>query len=145
MGATDHMICSPFLYYFAPKSFNASINLPKGITVPTSHIVTVCLSNTLFLYNVLCVPTFSFNLLSISKLTKQSNLCLTFTASHCMLQHPSIKKMMGFFLRKQCWTCLPHLFSSTNQWSTTKSKYSTIQKNQQNWTHTNSPTGLLLW
>ncbi|XP_022864769.1 uncharacterized protein LOC111384684 [Olea europaea var. sylvestris] len=84
-GATDHMICSPHLYHSTPKQINASINLLNGTTVSATHIGTVHLTDSIFLHNVLCVPHFSFNLLSISKLTKQSNLSLTFTASCCLL------------------------------------------------------------
>ncbi|KAL6324331.1 hypothetical protein AAG906_012577 [Vitis piasezkii] len=40
-GATDHMICLPFLYHSTPKPINASINLPNGTTVPTTHIGTI--------------------------------------------------------------------------------------------------------
>ena len=46
-----------------------SVRLPNGDVAKVTHIGTVQLSSTLILENVLCIPTFSFNLVSISKLT----------------------------------------------------------------------------
>lgn len=100
-GCNNHMICSPLFYYFTPKPIKASINLPNGITILATYIGSACLSNTLFLHNVLCIPKFLFNLLFVFKLTKQSNLCLTFSASHHNLQDQSIKKKVRISFEKE--------------------------------------------
>ena len=46
------------------------VQLPNGELAQVTHIGTVVLSSSLILKNVLCVPSFSFNLLSISSLTQ---------------------------------------------------------------------------
>ena len=45
------------------------VELPNGETTMVTHIGSICLSKTLILTNVLCVPSFSFNLLSVSQST----------------------------------------------------------------------------
>ena len=51
-----------------------SIKLPNGDVARVTHIGTDQLSSTLILENVLCIPTFSFNLISISKLTQSPSV-----------------------------------------------------------------------
>ena len=68
-GATDHMVHSIHLLSSITFLVHISVKLPNGDIVQVTHIGTVKLSTTLTLDNVLCVPTFSFNLISISKLT----------------------------------------------------------------------------
>ena len=45
------------------------VELPNSETTMVTHIGSICLSKTLILTNVLCVPSFSFNLLSVSQST----------------------------------------------------------------------------
>ena len=139
-SATNHMICSHLLYSSTPKPVTNSINLPNGQTVPALYIGTVSLSSTLHLHNVLCVPNFSFNLLSVSKLTKESNLCLSFFDSHCLLQDQSMKKMIGIAYEKQGLYYLPQASSKANscqhnQFNPTPISASIITRNQPNLWH----------
>ena len=77
-GATDHIIHSTSLFTNVTSSLSSFMHLPNGEKVLVIHIGTVQLTPTLILENVICVPTFSFNLISVSKLTKFLSCCLVF-------------------------------------------------------------------
>ena len=51
-----------------------SVRLPNGDMAKVTHVGTVQVSPTLLLENVLCIPSFSCNLISICKLTQTSRL-----------------------------------------------------------------------
>lgn len=95
MGATDHMVCSLSLLSTITATINATVKLPTGDHILVSHIGTVVISNTLTLHNVLCIPDFSFNLISASKLVSSHNCCLIFLSSFCFIQDLSTWKMIG--------------------------------------------------
>ena len=44
---------------------------------------------------MLCVPTFTFNLISVSKLTKSLSCCLVFLYHYCFIQDLTCWKMIG--------------------------------------------------
>lgn len=69
-GATDHM-CSHKHLMSNLRSLNypVHISIPNGNFLKVTHIGSVVLSPTLTLQNVLFVPNFHYNLLSVSKLT----------------------------------------------------------------------------
>jgi hypothetical protein len=67
-GATDHMV---YLISFLTTIISVvakHVRLPNGDLAAVTHMGSVKLSTTLTLTNVLCVPSFSFNLISVSKL-----------------------------------------------------------------------------
>ena len=43
-GATDHMICCPFLYSSITTTISSSVKLPNGAAIPVTHIGVVHLS-----------------------------------------------------------------------------------------------------
>lgn len=55
----------------------------------------IVLNETLVLHNVLYVPGFSFNLLSISHLTNHSSFDVTFLSTHCVLHDRLTKTVIG--------------------------------------------------
>ena len=59
----------------------------------------VCLPN-MTLKSVLHVPKLTYNLLSVSKLTKDLNCVVTFFSSHCEFQDRSSGKMIGIAEKK---------------------------------------------
>uniref|UniRef100_A0A2N9GKR9 Integrase catalytic domain-containing protein n=1 Tax=Fagus sylvatica TaxID=28930 RepID=A0A2N9GKR9_FAGSY len=63
-GATDHMVCSISCLSTVTSTIQAIVELPNGNMVPVTHIGTVKLSSSLILTDVLCVPSFHFNLIS---------------------------------------------------------------------------------
>ena len=66
-------------------TLNTHVNLPNGETALVTHIGTVQISEKLILYNVLCVPSFIFNLLSVSQLAKSILYCLIFFGNLCFI------------------------------------------------------------
>ena len=74
-GATDHIVHSIHLFTEF-TTVSCVVALPNGETAMVTYIGSITLSSTLILHNVLCVPSFSFNLLSVSQLTKSCSCCL---------------------------------------------------------------------
>ena len=85
-GATDHMVHS--ISYLTKITFVAhiSVKIPNGVFVLATHVGQVQLSCDLILDNVLCVPSFSFNLISIGKLTHYLRCCCIFLSQFCFIQ-----------------------------------------------------------
>lgn len=67
-GATDHIVCSSTLLTSITSTTHAFVQLSNRSRVEVTHIGIVKLSGSIILTGVLCVPSFTFNLLSISKL-----------------------------------------------------------------------------
>lgn len=66
-GAMNHI--TPFVNHLNNAvPFTSTLHLPNGATAEVISVGTVMLSSDIVLQNVLCVPEFSYNLLSISKL-----------------------------------------------------------------------------
>ena len=64
--ATDHMVHSISVFSSITSLSNTYVYLPNGERALVTHIGTIHLTEKLILHNVLCVPSFSFNLISIS-------------------------------------------------------------------------------
>jgi len=86
-GATDHMINSISLFTSITSTISTKVKPPNGQFALVTHIDTVRISAHLTLTNVLCVPSFSFNLLSVSKLIRSFNYCFLFFANYCFIQN----------------------------------------------------------
>jgi hypothetical protein len=80
-GATDHMICIVSLFTTITVVVSRTVRLPNGQSASVTHIGTVRISESFILTDVLCVPSFSFNLISVSKLIKMMHCCLIFFVS----------------------------------------------------------------
>ncbi|KAK6125100.1 hypothetical protein DH2020_041164 [Rehmannia glutinosa] len=86
-GASKHMCASPSLMQnLVPISSPVSDCLPDGTTKVVTHSGQVAISSGLLLHDVLLVPSFKYNLLSIAQLTQQSHLKCSFFPSHCLIQ-----------------------------------------------------------
>jgi hypothetical protein len=78
-GATDHMISTVSLFTSIIAIISSHVKLPNGNYATITHIGTIQLSEHLILHDVLHVPSFSFNMISASKLIKSLkslNCCL---------------------------------------------------------------------
>ena len=84
--ATNHMVHSVLVFSFIACVSNSHVYLPNGEKVLVTHIGTVHLIETLILTDVLCVPSFTFNLISISQLNKSKYCCPIFLGSFCFFQ-----------------------------------------------------------
>lgn len=85
-GATDPMVHSITLLTKITSVAHISVKLPNGESVFFTHIGQVQLSTDLILDNVLCIPSFSFNLISIGKLTHHLKCCCVFLSHFCFAQ-----------------------------------------------------------
>ena len=82
IGATDHIVHSVHLFTEF-TTVSCVVALPNGEIAMVTHIGSITLSSILILHNVLCVPSFSFNLLSVSQLTKSCSCCLVYLSNFC--------------------------------------------------------------
>lgn len=92
-GATDHIVFDLEMLYDT-TTLNSQLHLPNGTAVPITHIGTVVLTPQIVLTEVLCVPSFHCNLISISKLTANSSSSVVFSKHNCLLQDPSLKQIV---------------------------------------------------
>ncbi|KAL2903587.1 Retrovirus-related Pol polyprotein from transposon RE1, partial [Bienertia sinuspersici] len=93
-GATDHMCCdlnmlNDHQILTGDKNYK---RVPDGRKVPVTHIGKVQLNSYVVLENVLYVPDFHYNLISVNKLCKDMGCQLIFTHDTCLIQVPSLKE-----------------------------------------------------
>ena len=96
--AIDHIVCIVNLLSSITAVTQSIVELPNGETTSVKHIGTITLSSSLTLHNVLCVPSFTFNLLSISAIT----------LLHCFSFH--LLFFPGPYLLKNDWS------GTSNRW-----------------------------
>lgn len=94
--ATNHFVCGSSLFMHSSHVVNAFVYLPNGHKVQVDSIGTVQLNSHLVLNDVLCIPTFSFNLLSISKLVKSQNVYFIFLTDKYYIQNLSTWMIIGW-------------------------------------------------
>ena len=96
LGASNH-ICTSLSFFssYSTVHKSLSVQLPDGSQAPVTHIGTVHCSSSLTLTNVFHIPSFKFNLLSISQLTKSTNCEVIFSSSGCIFQDRATKKKIG--------------------------------------------------
>ena len=73
--------------------------MPNGLNAKVTHIGTITLLPSLVLEKVLLVPSFSFNLISVSKLLQNKKHFLTCFHDHCAIQ--VLSSQMTFGLAKR--------------------------------------------
>jgi len=84
-GATGHIIHSITLFTKITSSTSTFVQLPNGEKAIVTHIGTIQVTSTLVLKNVLCVPSFTFNMTLVSKLTKSLSCCVLFLSNYCFI------------------------------------------------------------
>ena len=62
-GATVHMICSTTFFFFVTSKVSYYVKLPNGTSISVSHLGNVQITDNISLKDVLCVPSFCFNLI----------------------------------------------------------------------------------
>ncbi|GAA0148133.1 hypothetical protein LIER_07657 [Lithospermum erythrorhizon] len=93
-GASTH-ICSSMKHLKSSIISNTSVCLPDNTTKSVHSIGTVVLFDTLQLEGCLYVPSFKYNLLSVSKLAKESNIQAVFDSKCCILQDFKTSKVLA--------------------------------------------------
>jgi len=96
-GASEHMSSEPaFLHDLSLLEHPMMINLPNGTQVKVTHKGNwKSQIDGLILHDVLLVPKFKFNLLSVTRLCEQLHNTIRFTESMCILQAPSQRKPLA--------------------------------------------------
>ena len=94
-GATDHMVHFISFFKTITSIVQISVRLPNGDLARVTHIGTVQVLASLILESVLCIPSFSFNLVSISKLTQNPSCCCIFLSYYCFIQDLQLWRMIG--------------------------------------------------
>ncbi|KAL2902613.1 Retrovirus-related Pol polyprotein from transposon TNT 1-94 [Bienertia sinuspersici] len=95
-GASNHMTGDMKRMCEVKRSkYEAKIGLPSGETSVINHTREVSLNNGMVLRNVLHVPSFRHNLLSVSKLVQEENFKVEFHSTHCVIQEKNGGKIRG--------------------------------------------------
>lgn len=94
-GDTDHISCSLSLFDSYQSVSNLKVKLPDGSCVNVTHTGTISLSPFLVLNDVFYIPSFSFNLISLSKLTSASGINVFFYDDCCVLYEQKNMMMIG--------------------------------------------------
>ena len=96
-GASDHMAGNMDLFSEV-KGLKQTINvgLPDGSTKIVKKIGVVRISPKITLMNVLYIPEFQHNLLSLSKLIDHSKVKIVFDENGCVLQDPISKEAIAY-------------------------------------------------
>jgi hypothetical protein len=94
-GATGHMVSSTSFLITITAIVSKKVKLPNSSFAEVTHVGIVKISATFILTNVLCVPSFTFNLVSTCKLTKNHKYCLIFLVGFCFIQNLLTWKTIG--------------------------------------------------
>ncbi|CAN1816608.1 Retrovirus-related Pol polyprotein from transposon RE2 [Linum perenne] len=94
-GATDHVVHSVCFLNTSRPVKGMSVRLPDGGHISVTHIGTACLGHGLVLDHVLVIPSFKFNLLSVSRLTEQGAYTVSFSSFLCKFQDTRTSRMIG--------------------------------------------------
>ncbi|KAK0605442.1 hypothetical protein LWI29_026876 [Acer saccharum] len=95
-GATDHISSSSKLFLRKNKSCSLPpVLLPSGDKANIIVKGSLPLNYVYYLHNVLCVPTFKVDLISVSRLTRGLNCSITFFPYWCILQDLATRRMIG--------------------------------------------------
>jgi hypothetical protein len=93
-GATDHACYSLTMFSSYTKVKPIPVRLPNGSIVKTDIIGDICITDSLTLTNVFYIPHFTYNLLSVSKVTKHLSCSFIFADSVCTI-YDSQQRMIG--------------------------------------------------
>ncbi|KAM1406159.1 hypothetical protein ACFXTH_000858 [Malus domestica] len=100
-GATDHITCSSSLLTNSINNTSLPpVSLPSGEKASITSIGNIQLSDLLQLKDVLCVPSFQVDLLSVGKITDGLHCSVTFFPSWCILQDLISKVTIGVGKRR---------------------------------------------
>lgn len=93
-GATDHITCTNHLLN-NPTPCEIDVCLPNGNHTTVYLKGSITLTPEITLYDVLYIPSFQFNLLSVSKLTANSSCVVHFMSYVCLIQDHLQKATLG--------------------------------------------------
>jgi len=95
-GATDH-ICSSLNHFTSYHQINPIyVKLPNGNQVISNYSICVFVNQNHVIDNVLYIPSFTFNLLSVAKLIYKLSCVLTFDSNGCHIQDNKSLRMIDY-------------------------------------------------
>ena len=95
-GATDHMTGNPAIYSsFKPHKSSSTVTVADGSSYHVTGTGIARPTSSITLSSVLGLPNLAFNLVSVSKLTKDLNCCILFFPDHCLFQDLLTKQIIG--------------------------------------------------
>lgn len=94
-GATSHICQYISLFIDLKHVDHVSITMPTHNKFFVKYIGSIQLTVDVVLQDVLFVPTFAYNLLSVSALLKDSKYSVYFHGTECIIQDRSLLKMIG--------------------------------------------------
>ncbi|XP_014490460.1 uncharacterized protein LOC106753175 [Vigna radiata var. radiata] len=95
-GATDHVTHDKRNFVTFHKIKPISIRLPNNAIITVEHAGTVQFSKIFVIFNVLYIPDFCFNLISVQSLIKDLNCSMTFSSEISQIRENSTLKMIGY-------------------------------------------------
>ncbi|KAG2675036.1 hypothetical protein I3760_13G164900 [Carya illinoinensis] len=95
-GATDHLCHDRSLFSSLDShSLDRKVTLPNGHLISIEGVGTCVLADHIILHNVLFVPQFCFNLLSVPQLTHTNSCIIAFSSSTISFQDPHSMRLIG--------------------------------------------------
>ncbi|KAL0438874.1 UNVERIFIED_CONTAM: Retrovirus-related Pol polyprotein from transposon RE1 [Sesamum latifolium] len=95
-GATNHMCAdSSLLVQHSSPTLHSSVHLPDGSSQPVKYVGAVYLHDSVVLTDVLCIPTFKYNLLSLQKLCSSASIFISFSPTNCWFQDVRTKAILA--------------------------------------------------
>lgn len=95
-GATQHMSGNIHLFYNLHNPHDTkNVIIPSGEVCKTEKIGDIKISQNIILKDVYFIPSFKINLLSIHKLTKDTNINVIFNQNTCIFHDPLSENLIG--------------------------------------------------
>ncbi|KAL5563154.1 hypothetical protein UlMin_032901 [Ulmus minor] len=94
-GATRHICSNASLFSALRPVQNYTVTLPNRTQISVAFSGDIKLCNKLTLKDVLYIPQFKFNLMSVSALTKELQFTINFFPDYFIIQEINSKKMIG--------------------------------------------------
>jgi len=116
--ASDHITADLSLLHDVKSIQNCCfITMPNGKQAQIKHVGSMVLTSRLILKELLHISDFHFNLLTISKLTRQYSANVIFTPDVCLLHDHTLEKVLILGRQKRGLYCLPpHCKRSPDTW-----------------------------
>lgn len=95
-GATNHMTGNPNIFSsFQPHKVPYPVTVADGSTCNIIGSGTVKPTSSITLSSVLSIPKLAFNLISVSKVTRDLHCYITFFPDHCLFRNLTTNKVIG--------------------------------------------------
>ncbi|XP_071709208.1 uncharacterized protein [Rutidosis leptorrhynchoides] len=96
-GANQHMICSDGDLFdeIDVSNMNIFVSHPNGTQAKIVKVENIQINEFITLYNVLYIPEYCVNLLSVNKLTVGNRFFVGYNEQHCFIQNLMLNKLVG--------------------------------------------------